>query len=335
MDHKHLISVVIPTYNRAQPLTVAIESVLRQTYGNFEIVVVDDGSTDGSAGAVQAIIDSAADDGSGRVSRIRYVHQSNKGPSAARNRGITEAAGDWLAFLDSDDVWLPEKLEWQIRAIEQFAGECGACITDARLVDSQGLDTSAFRHAGWRFEEVIGRATDLVRPLSRGFGGYWVQTLLVRSDLVRTVRGFDDDLHFGEDYDFAFRLSLRTPHCYVNKPLVVIDRTTAMIDPRVASRQWDKIDYRLRNRQAMYEKWLTLAGQYPQDVRRTMISNLRGVHSGWTNWYLETRQFAAARRAASTAMRYQPTAELAFKCALTWLAPEIARRIVPDSARML
>jgi glycosyltransferase involved in cell wall biosynthesis len=328
------ISVVIPSYNRARQLPATISSVLTQTHRDFEIVVVDDGSTDGTVDVLRGIIDNAIDE-TKRRSRIRFFRQSNKGPSAARNRGIAEAAGNWIAFLDSDDAWLPEKLEWQVRAINQFQGECGACLTDARLVDSQGLDITAFQQAGWQFEELIGRADGLARPLSKGFGGYWVQTLLARSDLVRKVQGFDSDLQFGEDYDLAFRLSLNTPHCYVNKPLAVIDRTTTMIDPTVASRSWDKVDFRLRSRQYMYEKWLSMQGQYPDDIRKSIIDNLRGVHSGWTNWYLETRQFAEARRAALAAMRCQMTSKVAFKWAMAWLAPEIARKIVPDSGRML
>lgn len=330
MSQERFISVVIPTYNRAELLISAIDSVLAQTFTDFEIIVVDDGSTDETAEAIERIT-------TGRTGcvektpRIRYFYQPNQGQSAARNKGITEATGNWIAFLDSDDTWLPEKLEWQVRAISEYEERCGACFTDARLVDRRSLDVSAFRHAGRQYETMMGIVSDSVRPLARTFGGTWLQTLLARSELIRKIGGFDPELHFGEDYDFLFRLSLETAHCYVNQPLVVIDRTNVAIDPTVASRSWDKVDFRLRAQQYMYEKWLKLDAEYPADVRQTIISNLRAVHSGWANWYLQTEQFDRAREAVSTAMKYQVTPQLAMKWALTWTAPRIVRKIAPKT----
>jgi glycosyltransferase involved in cell wall biosynthesis len=331
MDEEGLISVVIPTFNRAKQVALTINSVLNQTYDRFEIVVVDDGSTDRTSDVIRTII--KRDEELRRTSRIRYFYQPNKGQSAARNKGIAEATGNWIAFLDSDDVWPPEKLELQVRAIEQFHGRCGACFTDARLVDSQGFETTAFRQAGWYYDQLMGVDCDRTLFLARTFGGIWIQTLLARSDLVRQIGGFDPDLHFGEDYDFLFRLSLVTTHCYVNRALAIIDRTNTIIDPTVASRSWDRIDFCLRGRQYMYEKWLRLA-EYPEDVRRAIICNLAGVHSGWTNWYLEEMQFDRARQAVSTAIKYQITLRLAIKWALTWIVPYIARWIAPRTASM-
>jgi glycosyltransferase involved in cell wall biosynthesis len=331
--NEELISVVIPTYNRAERLMATISSVLTQTYRNFEIIIVDDGSTDSTPEAIDALIKNGCEV-TGQMPPIRYFYQPNKGQSAARNKGISEAVGNWIAFLDSDDLWLPEKLEWQIRAIEQFQGGCGACITDARLVDSQGLNATAFQKGGSHYTETIGIIADPLRSLAKAFGGSWIQTLVARGDLVRQIGGFDPDIRFGEDYDFLFRLSMLTAHCYVNKELAVIDRTNSVVDPSVASRTWDRVDFRLRERQDMYEKWLKLTAQYP-DVRTTIIGNLRAVHSGWTNWYLENGQFDKARKAASTALKYQMTPQLALKWALTWIVPRLARRIVPRTARML
>ncbi|MBM2835200.1 MAG: glycosyl transferase [Candidatus Brocadiaceae bacterium] len=94
------VSVVIPTYNRAPYVIMAIESVLAQSYQDYEIIVVDDGSTDGTRDVLEPYRD-----------RIRYMYQDNKGVSAARNTGIQESRGEWIAFLDSDDEWLPNKLE--------------------------------------------------------------------------------------------------------------------------------------------------------------------------------------------------------------------------------
>jgi glycosyltransferase involved in cell wall biosynthesis len=324
------ISIVVPTYNRARELTATINTVLAQTYRQFEIIVVDDGSTDSTADLIQTAIKQS--DGS---SQIRYFYQTNKGASMARNKGIAEATGNWIAFLDSDDVWLPEKLMWQVRAIERFENSCGACFTNARLVDRSGLNTTAFAHARNHYEGMIGIVVDPAPSLAKSFGGIWVQTLLARSDLIRKIGGFDPDIQFCEDYDFMFRLALETPYCYVNQPLAVIERTNSLTDPTMAPRKWDKVEFRLRMQQRMHEKWLSLKLKYPESVRRTIIRNLMGIHSGWTNWYLENQQFDNARRAVSRAIKYHMTPQLAFKWLLAWVAPRVARKLVPKTSSML
>jgi glycosyltransferase involved in cell wall biosynthesis len=328
-----LISVVIPTYNRARPVVSAINSVLNQTYRNVEVLVVDDGSTDATAEAVQSLV-GPIHQNSSATPLVRYIYQDNKGQSTARNVGIVQASGSWIAFLDSDDIWLPDKLECQMRTIARFGNSCGACFTDARLTDSKGLDTTALEHAGRYYNDKMVMVPDAVHRLAEAFGGIWLQTVMVRDDVVRQI-GFDPDLHFGEDYDFLFRLALVTSICCFNSPMAVIDRTSAHFDPTAEARAWDNVDFRLRGRQYMYEKWLAMPAAYSEEIRATLIRNLRGVHSGWTNWYLEQGLFEEARQAVSTAMSYQATPQLAIKWALTWMAPHLAQRIAPRSAAIL
>src|SRR5258708_1562135 len=129
MSYRPLISVVIPTFNRARHVQAALESVLAQTYREFEVIVVDDGSTDGTGEAVRQFISQQNHNGE----QIRYFFQRNQGSSLARNKGIEQARGGWIAFLDSDDVWLPEKLELQMQAIQESKGDCGGCFTDAQM----------------------------------------------------------------------------------------------------------------------------------------------------------------------------------------------------------
>ncbi|HUO36169.1 MAG TPA: glycosyltransferase family A protein, partial [Candidatus Acidoferrum sp.] len=117
------VSVVIPTYNRAKKVRGAIDSALGQTISDLEVIVVDDGSSDNTAKVLQEAYGT----------RIRYFAQQNQGASAARNKGMAEARGEWIAFLDSDDFWEKEKLEWQLKTVEQFAPDCGVCYTDARF----------------------------------------------------------------------------------------------------------------------------------------------------------------------------------------------------------
>jgi glycosyltransferase involved in cell wall biosynthesis len=325
---KPLISVVIPTYNREAMLPAAIRSVLAQTHNDFEIVVVDDGSTDRTAEVVEAMMRKQRDDGHPGP-RIRYVFQRNMGPSAARNAGIEMARGDWIAFLDSDDTWLPEKLDWQARAVAGCGDGFGACFSDARLVDSSGLDVSAFARAGLEFAEPISTFPGATRRLARNFGGIWVQTLLARTDLIKRINGFDITLRFAEDHDFLFRLSLITGFAYVNRVLATIDRTSRNFDPTAQPRVWDKLDVRLGGEQQRLEKWLDLEGCYPPDVRTTLLRNLRSVHSSWANWHLENNQFAKARHAAATALSYNVTASLAVKWALIRAVPRLAKRLAP------
>jgi glycosyltransferase involved in cell wall biosynthesis len=330
-----LISVVIPTYNRAGPVISAVSSVLNQTYRNIEVLIVDDGSTDATTDAVQSLIGSIRQTSSA-TRLVRCIYQDNKGQSAARNIGIVRASGSWIAFLDSDDLWLPDKLERQMRTIASFGDSCGACFTDARLRDSKGLDTTALQHSGWRYQDKMEMVMvpDAAHRLAKAFGGIWLQTLVARNDIVRQI-GFDQNLHFAEDYDFLFRLLLATSICCFNRPLAIIDRTSAHTDPTAEARTWDKVDFRLRGLQYMYEKWLAMPASYSEEIRGTLIRNLRGVHSVWTNWYLEQGLFEEARQAASMAMSYQTTPQLAVKWALTWIAPHLAQRIASSSAAML
>ena len=323
MNHGPLISVVIPTFNRARQVQAALQSVLEQTYTKFEVIIVDDGSTDGTGQALQArITREGCND-----KQVRYFFQPNQGQSAARNLGIEMARGEWVGFLDSDDVWLPGKLEWQLRALEQYSDKSCACITDARLVDDQGMDKPSFRECGWADQETLGIDFEAVRTLVKGRDPFWLPTLLVRTDELRKLGRFDTQLQYAEDHDLLFRLSLVTSFCYVNKPLCLLERSKS---PEGSKRRpWDEVEVRLRGTQAMLEKWMKLDSQLPPDVLKTVIRGLRHVHSAWANWYLEHERYEEARQAVSTAMRYEPSAKLAIKWTLTHVAPGLARKISP------
>src|ERR1039457_1783027 len=122
------VSVVIPTYNRAAQVRKGIESVLAQTVTDLEVIVVDDGSSDDTEKTLGQIFGD----------RIRYYAQRNQGASVARNKGIEEARGEWIAFLDSDDIWERGKLEWQFKALERFGPEGGGGYKDNRCFKHPG-----------------------------------------------------------------------------------------------------------------------------------------------------------------------------------------------------
>jgi glycosyltransferase involved in cell wall biosynthesis len=322
VSYTPFVSVVIPTYNRSQRVNTALESALAQTYADLEVIVVDDGSTDGTGETIQQLIRRQ----DGQHKPIRYFFQANQGPSVARNKGIEQARGEWIAFLDSDDVWFPEKLELQVQAIQQFKDECGACFTDARLVNDLGMDASSFRSFGRHCDQTVGIASDALLSLAEAFCGFWLSTLLVRTDLARQIDGFDPKIQCSEDHDFYFRLALITPLACLDKPLVRIDRSAS--PPGSTNRPWDKWHIRLRAHQLMYEKWLGLGTALPPEVRKTVERDLRLVHSHWTNWYLAHEQYNEACQAVSTALRYEFTSRLALKWMITYFAPAFARRLM-------
>ncbi len=322
MAHTPLISVVIPTYNRLRQLTTALDSVLGQSYSNYEVIVVDDGSEDGTGESIENLIRSR----SASAPRLRYVLQANQGSSAARNRGIAEARGEWIAFLDSDDIWFPEKLEWQVRATEVYGDVCGACVTDARLVNDSGMETTSFRETRRTYSQDIGLAENVVERLAWTFDHFWVTSLLVRSELARQVGGFDPTIQFCEDHDFNFRLSLVSSFCYVNKILVQLDRSPASS----IIRPWEKAEVRLQNKQRMLEKWLKDPA-LPPGVRKIIARNLRQTHSAWANWYLEGHRYEEARESLLKAMKADFAAPLVIKWMLARIAPSFARKLTPKA----
>lgn len=326
MSDQPLISVIIPTYNRTQQTIAAIESVLAQTYPNFEIIIVDDGSTDDSGEVIQRFIRQRTNG----HHQILFFHQANQGASIARNTGIAKARGEYIAFLDSDDTWLPEKLEWQMRALEQLKNECGACVTDARLVNRSGMDiSSSFRAHGKNYQDTIGIDRDAVRSIAKSFCGVWLSTMLARADLIKRIGGFSPDISFVEDRDIHFRLALVTSIAYVNKPLIRSDRTPTPPDSNC--RPWDKHEVQFRQQQHMLEKWLGIAASLPPDVGRTLKRALGALYSHEANWHLENARYPEARQAVSTAMKYKISPGLLIKWGFTWLAPSIARRITPKT----
>src|SRR4030066_2069221 len=151
-DYRPGVSVIIPTYNRARFIERAIRSVLNQTYQNFEIIVVDDASTDDTEERVRRLLPN------GR--RLKYVrHDINRGAGAARDTGIKNAAGEYIALLDSDDEWLPEKLEKQLQVFKESRDEklglvyCGVVL----IKDNQKVGERLSKEKGYVFEKLLER----------------------------------------------------------------------------------------------------------------------------------------------------------------------------------
>jgi glycosyltransferase involved in cell wall biosynthesis len=322
------ISVVIPTYNRAGLVVRALESVLAQTYPAHEVIIVDDGSTDETADAFRPYVERGQKEGP----PVRYIHQENQGQSGARNRGVQESRGEWIAFLDSDDVWLPEKLEWQLRALEQYKGECSACFTNARFVNYPYVKTTAFEWAGKNHKSLIGKISDPVWFIVNDPHGVYVQTLLLHADLWQRTGGFDLQLRAQEDTDFLFRLALATRLCYVNLPLVDIDKTP---NRAVRASELFKVeDILLPQRQYMLEKWLQQSTGLDECIRKSILTKLQGIHARWANYHLAKGDYQKARAAMSKAATYGFASRLAVKRFLIAAAPKLLRRVELRRRRM-
>lgn len=213
MQDGELISVVIPAYNRERTIARAIAAVLAQTYATIEIVVVDDASVDGTAATVEAL-------GHSKVRLVR--HERNRGAAAARNTGVAEARGAWIAFQDSDDDWLPEKLARQAAHMASLSGDYVA--TFCTKID-YGCDQN--RNYGRRLVSCMPdprediRSGDLHRRLMRG-NIIGPQTVLIEKAAFLAAGGFDTRLRNNEDWDFFIRLSERGKIGFLDDPLALV-----------------------------------------------------------------------------------------------------------------
>ncbi|MBW1698889.1 MAG: glycosyltransferase [Deltaproteobacteria bacterium] len=195
-----LVSVIIPTFNRGWILKEAIDSVLAQDFKHFELIIVDDGSTDNTRQVLEPYSD-----------RLAIIRQQNAGVSSARNRGIASARGQFVAFLDSDDLWLPQKLSRQVSFFESNP-DALICQTEEIWVRNGVRVNPKNRHkkeSGTIFKRSL--ALCLVSP----------SAVMVRRSLFDKVGGFDETLPACEDYDLWLRVSYRYPIHLIETPLIV------------------------------------------------------------------------------------------------------------------
>ena len=299
-----LVSVVIPTYNRAHILGRAIDSVLSQTYQPVEVIVADDGSIDRTPETVARY-----------DRRVRYVRQNNAGVSAARNLGLREAQGEFIALLDSDDQWLPWKLELQVAAMRAFP-EVGMVWTDMVATDESGasissaylrtmysaysrVDTSRVMAARARVAAfgVVGTEPFAARQILSGdlfpymlLGNLvHTSTVMLRRERVKATGGFDESLRVsGEDYEFHLNT------CYYG-PVAFIDISSVRYrvganDQLTAPRFMLEV---ARNNLTTVERWLGRAGDR---LKALDASQIRGTLANAHSW-LGVEEYDAGNRA--------------------------------------
>jgi len=199
------VSVIIPCYNNAEYLSEAVDSVLRQAYVDFEIIVIDDGSVDNTSEVSACFSDDK---------RFRYHYQPNQGLSAARNKGIELAKGRFIALLDADDIWLPEKLDRQMKLLSSDP-DIGMVFTDFSTFDSSGVIAS---------RKLPGQDVNLItytRMFERN-NFIYPSTVMVRKDVFDECGGFDTTLRSIEDYDMWLRIARSHKVAGIPEPLTRI-----------------------------------------------------------------------------------------------------------------
>jgi glycosyltransferase involved in cell wall biosynthesis len=203
MEIMPLVSVIIPTHNRESLILRSISSVLSQTFEDFELIVIDDGSTDGTETKVNTI----------RDKRLRFIrYENNKGATHARNIGIENASGKYIAFQDSDDQWLPEKLMKQVDLLETSPQEVGVCFTGYEwMIDGKKIYMPVK-------ESDTTKAEGILSELFFLFVG--TPTALTKKECLLRVGNFDERLPRLQEWELWIRMSQICSFRYINEPLV-------------------------------------------------------------------------------------------------------------------
>jgi glycosyltransferase involved in cell wall biosynthesis len=294
------VSVIIPTYNRAGLVTRAIDSVLAQTYPHFEVIVVDDGSTDNTREVLNE----------GYGDRIRYVHQTNKGSAAARNAGIAASSCDLVAFLDSDDYWLPRKLEVQVPLM---ANE-GVVLSFTNWWD--GKDSSGrdyFSQIGLSFGSDPTILDCPLRTLVRkGGSGVLTSVTLCRKSIIRRVGGFDERMGIYEDTRMWLRLSFEGKFAVTSEALVV----WVVEAPGGRLTQPENLSYQREAARHSFEVFIEAyarTGDCPADVQRALRHLIAYSLVSQSKCYAIDRNYRMARRKALESFVFFPKGESLLK----------------------
>ncbi|WP_447979717.1 glycosyltransferase family 2 protein [Candidatus Nitrospira bockiana] len=261
------VSVVIPVYNAEDHVGEAIEGVLAQTFQDLEIIVIDDGSTDGSAAVVQRYSDA-----------VKYVYQKNAGVAIATNRGVELSRGELIAFLDNDDIWLPQKLERQIAFLDQHQ-ECGVVNCDMQYISQTGAVMD-------RYVRGVNREHPYVRLFQKGFVIY-CSMIVVRRTVYDRVGGFNESFVAAglQDMEWLSRVVEHTEVGYVPETLVLYRDH----GPRVHG------DLHKLN-EDLY--WQLLSGRYREDPerRRFLVGERVGFLSNLGQHELKMGRLGDGRR---------------------------------------
>jgi glycosyltransferase involved in cell wall biosynthesis len=300
MSKATTVSVVIPTLNRCTLVQETIESALAQSLDEIEIIVVDDGSTDGTGPVLRERYGD----------RVRYVYQENQGESAARNKAIRHSQGEYIALLDSDDIWLPSKLEKQVWYLKTRP-EMGLVSCHVLTVDAQGHPVhTAPLHPEQTSDIVSLESLALRSPVH-------ASTIVVRRACCDEVGGFDERIKYGEDWDFCLRVAVRHQLGFVIEPLVKLRTHPGTQSNLLLSKE--VTEHRLSDRLRIIESVFPLLPSEPASVtqlksRAFCIEYAKAALSSY--WH---RDCVRARQLLSNAISAVPWSD--------WVALRLTRLI--------
>lgn len=237
-----MISVIIPLYNKAASIGLTLRAVLEQTFQDFEVVVVDDGSTDGGADVVRAVDDA----------RIRLVSQPNAGVSAARNRGVSESRGEFVAFLDADDLWRPTYLETQFALTRKYP-DCDVFATNYEFRDAEGrISPTILRRLPFAGEDGI--LTNYFEVASCSHPPLWTSAVMVRRTALQAIGGFPVGIRSGEDLLTWARLAVENKIAYSIKQLAIFVSTASNTNTSKAQSRSGSEEFVLNELLSLYNK---------------------------------------------------------------------------------
>ncbi len=303
------ISIIVPTYNRCDSTINAIESILSQTYQNFEIIIVDDGSADNTGAELQQQFGN----------QIRYIFQPNRGPSAARNTGLRAAQHDWVAFLDSDDIWLPDKLAHQVPLIQKKG--VVLCYCNAGSL-SRASQESLFSMIGLDVNQdqaIIGNPLELI---IQGSMGILTPACICSKAAVSKAGGFDERLRVGEDTLLWTRLAFEGSFAITSKVLVLRGDTN-QADQLTRRGQDDYERQILLSRLLIFQEAYIRSISQPPHIQKGLRRLLANLLVAQTQRMAKDGEFALARHKALEAMAYLPGGKSLIKVVMGMVSPAL------------
>lgn len=279
------VSIIIPTYNRADLIVEAIDSVLKQWRDGYEILVIDDGSTDDTRNKLRPYIE---------ADKIRYLYQANSGkPSVARNNGIANATGKYVCFLDSDDILIDESIEKRRQALDRY-DDIAMTFTDwielsdesqprqeaSWVVREKFIDDIPVEFIANEDERLIEFNTAIVNMIyTKEF--VFTSSVMVRKKILETIGGFDESFTISEDRDLWLRIAVTYHSAYLNEPLVYKRRHGANITN-------GNVSFNLKQDRLAVEKFLDCSGVLKNRCSHVARKQLAAFYSrnGRYSWYM-------------------------------------------------
>lgn len=272
------ISVIIPTYNRASCIAKAIDSALNQTYKNIEILVVDDGSTDNTPVVLKDY-----------MNKIRYFYKDNGGVSSARNFGIRNATGDYISFLDSDDLWEQEKIDIQLNYLLKKEN-LSAVISDIKFINKYGDATNRTN-----ISTQIPKEGMILKYLVTNF--QTMCTILMKKQIFNEVGYFDESLTTAEDIDMLMRIASKYQIGIISMPLVLVNNSASGLSNRLFT----------GNRLTVIEKLKQYNPQFAAKHKNLVLSAITKINLGYADDLLWHRYIKSARKQVLKSLRNQIT----------------------------